>query len=449
MLKEVSFAAIATALILSVSAAVAQDDSTKTTVLFENVRVFDGTGSALGNPTNVLIKGNMIDAIGPDVTADGDATIIAGDGRTLMPGLSDCHWHTMQSSVTNIELLTRDHNYVAVAMVLGIERVLMQGITTIRDAGGNVFGIKAMIDEGRIPGPRILPSGAFLTQTSGHADFRFPNVLPRKEGRELIDPEILGYTATADGVDAVRRRARENFMKGATQLKVMAGGGVSSFADPLDVAQYSDEELRAAVEEADNWNTYVMVHTYTPKAIQHALDAGVRSIEHGQMMDEETARMIAEKDVWVCMQPFLDDQDRIPFKPGSFSEQKYNLLLGGVDNAYKLAKQYGIKIGFGTDFQNNPDLIDRQAAQIPKLTRWFKPAEVLRIATSGNQTLFKLSGPRHPYQKGPLGVVVEGAYADLLLVDGDPLADIDLIADPHKNFKIIMKDGVIYKNTLN
>lgn len=433
---------------LAGSVATAQVDGAKTQILFENVRVFDGTGSELSDPTNVLITGNMIEAIGPEVAADGDATIIPGDGRTLMPGLSDCHWHTLQAAVTNIDLFTKDHNYNTIQVVFGAERVLMNGFTTVRDMGGNIFGVKAMIDEGRLPGPRILPSGAFLTPTSGHAEMRFPNVLIREEGRPLIDQEILGNTAIVDGVPAVLRRARENFMRGASQVKAMAGGGVSSLSDPMDGAQFTQAELEAIVEEAGNWNTYATVHAYTPKAIQHALKAGIRSIEHGSMMDEETAKMIAEADARVCMQPFQDDQDRIPFPEGSFNNYKYELLLAGVDTAFKLAKKYNLKIGFGTDMQNNPALIDRQAAQIPKLTRWFTPAEALRIATSGNQEYFRMSGPRHPYQEGPLGVVEAGAYADLLLVDGNPLENIDLIADPHNNFKIIMKDGKIYKNEI-
>lgn len=433
---------------LSASLAMAQDDAKETQILFENVRVFDGTGSELSAPTNVLVTGNMIGAIGPDVTADADATVITGDGRTLMPGLSDCHWHTLQAAVTNIDLFTKDPNYNTLQVAFGAERVLMNGFTTVRDMGGNIFGVKQMIDEGRLPGPRILPSGAFLTPTSGHAEMRFPNVLIREEGRSLIDQEILGNTAIADGVPAVLKRTRENLMRGASQIKVMAGGGVSSLSDPLDGAQFTQAELEAIVEEAGNWNTYATVHAYTAKAVQHALKAGVRSIEHGHMIDEETAKMIADLGARVCMQPFQDDQDRIPFPEGSFNNYKYELLLAGVDTAFKLAKKYELKIGFGTDMQNNPALIDRQAAQIPKLTRWFTPVEALQISTSGNQEFFRMSGPRHPYQDGPLGVVEEGAYADLLLVDGDPLANIDLIADPKTNFKIIMKDGVIYKNTL-
>lgn len=416
--------------------------------LFQNANIFDGKNEPLATDMDVLVEGNKIAKIAKTIEAPDGAKIIDAKGRTLMPGLSDCHWHTLQAAVTNIDLFTKDPNYNTLQVAFGAERVLMNGFTTVRDMGGNIFGVKQMIDEGRLPGPRILPSGAFLTPTSGHAEMRFPNVLIREEGRPLIDQEILGNTAIADGVPAVLKRTRENLMRGASQLKVMAGGGVSSLSDPMDGAQFTRAELEAIVEEAGNWNTYVTVHAYTAKAVQHALKAGVRSIEHGHMIDEETAKMIADAGARVCMQPFQDDQDRIPFPKGSFSNYKYELLLAGVDTAFKLAKKNNIKIGFGTDMQNNPTLIDRQAAQIPKLTRWFTPFEALRIATSGNQEFFRLSGARHPYQEGPLGVVQEGAYADLLLVEGNPLENIEVIADPKANFKIIMKDGKIYKNTL-
>ncbi|MCU9840421.1 amidohydrolase family protein [Ruegeria sp. WL0004] len=438
---------ITSAFALAASVVGAQEDVKETQVLFENVRVFDGVGTELSDATNVLVTGNMISAIGADVAADSDATIIAGDGRTLMPGLSDCHWHSHSIAVTNPELLFGDPFKNIIKVALESEHTLMQGITTVRDVGGNIFGVKALIDEGRLVGPRILPSGAYLTMTSGHGEMRLPNVLLRPEGRALIDQEILGHTAIADGVPAVLRRTRENLMRGATQIKAMAGGGVASFSDPLDGAQFSLEELNAIVEEAERWNTYVTVHTYTAKAVQHALEAGVRSIEHGQMIDEETAQMLAETDAWLCLQPFLDDEDRIPLD-GEFNNRKYDQMLGGTDTAYKLARKYDVNVGFGTDMQQNPAMIDRWGAQLVKLTNWYTPVEALQMATSINQEFFKMAGERHPYQKGPLGVVQEGAYADLLLVEGNPLENIELVADPNSNFKIIMKDGVIYKNTL-
>ena len=416
-------------------------------ILFTNVNVFDGVSENLIQDANVVVTGNMITAVSTEPLAVAGARVIDGGGRTLMPGLSDCHWHSVSISLNNVQLLTEDPNYITLLVAAQTERTLMQGITTVRDMGGNVFAVKRRIDEGHLPGPRILPSGAYLTPTSGHGEMRLPHTLPREEGRALIDLEIAGQTKIADGVPAVLKRTRENLMSGATQIKVMAGGGVASFSDPLDGSQYTRAELEAIVEEATNWNTYVTVHAYTAKAVKHALEAGVRSIEHGQMMDEEAAEMIADKDAWLCLQPLLDDEDRIPLD-GEFNNYKYDLMLGGTDTAYKLAKKYDIKVGFGTDMQQNPAMVDRWGAQLVKLTNWYTPFEALRMATSTNQELFRMAGDRHPYLDGPLGVVQEGAYADLLLVDGNPLENIELIADPTNNFKIIMKDGVIYKNTL-
>jgi imidazolonepropionase-like amidohydrolase len=223
-----------------------------------------------------------------------------------------------------------------------------------------------------------------------------------------------------------------------------AGGGVSSNYDPLDVSQYTEAEFRAAVEAAENWGTYVAVHAYTPKAIQTAIAAGVKSIEHGQLIDEETAKLMAEKGIWLSLQPFLDDEDAIPQAPKNKAKQLE--MVQGTDTAYALAKKYKIKTAWGTDVLFDPRLATRQGAMLAKLTRWYTPAEVLKMATADNAELLALSGKRSPYP-GKLGVVEVGALADLLLVDGDPVADIKLIEDPARNFLIIMKDGTIYKNS--
>jgi len=436
---------ISLALVAAAASAAAQQPPALT--LFTNVNVFDGVHEALIENASVLVEGNLIKEVSTDaITADG-ATVIDGGGRTLMPGLTDCHWHVVQANTTNDVLLASGPDYTALVAAVGARDMLMRGFTTVRDVGGPVFGLKRAIDEGMYEGPRIYPSGALITQTSGHADFRNSIEVPRELGRDLIPQEQFGLMAIADGVPAVMQRVRENLMKGASQIKLTAGGGVASPSDPLDVSQFTGEELRAAVEVAETWNTYVAVHAYTPKAIQAALRAGVKSIEHGQLLDEATAKMIAEKGAVLCLQPFLDDEDAIPFPAGSFQEAKYQEMISGTDNAYTLAKKYGIKAGFGTDMQNDPELTRRQGAQLAKLTRWYEPAEVLRIGTSLNQEIFKMSGPRDPYP-GKNGVVEEGALADLLLVDGNPLENIQLIADPWKNFLVIMKDGKIYKNTI-
>jgi imidazolonepropionase-like amidohydrolase len=285
-----------------------------------------------------------------------------------------------------------------------------------------------------------------ISQTSGHGDFRSLHDLPRANSDPLHFSEKIGATAIADGVDEVLRRTREQLFLGASHIKLMAGGGVTSDHDPLDSTQYTEPELRAAVDAADGWNTYVTVHAYTPKAIRLAIKAGVKCIEHGQLADDGTASLMAEKAIWWSLQPFLDDEDATPFPEGSPQRISALQVYAGTDNAYRLAKTHKVKTAFGTDTLFSAKIAARQGAQLAKLTRWHTPAEVLKMATADNGELLALSGPRSPYA-GKLGVVEKDALADLLLVDGDPLADISLIAD-RKNFRVIMKDGQIYKNTL-
>jgi imidazolonepropionase-like amidohydrolase len=318
----------------------------------------------------------------------------------------------------------------------------------VRDVGGASFALKRAIDEGTIIGPRIYPSGGGISQTSGHGDFRMPTDVPCDRTSPSVHIERVGMTYVADGVDEVLSRTRENLMRGATQIKLMAGGGVASDFDPLDVTQYTFEEIQVAVKAAANWGTYVTVHAYTADAMQMAIKSGVKCIEHGNMADEETAKLMAEKRIWWCLQPFLEDEDSIPFPEGSPNRAKQLTMTSGTDTAYELAKQYKIRTAFGTDTLFDARLARRQGKQLAKLVRWYQPAEVLKMATSDNAELLALSGLRNPYP-GKLGVVEEGALADLLLVDGDPIANLKLIEDPEKNFLVIMKDGKIYKNAVN
>lgn len=417
-------------------------------VLIENVRIFDGKGSALSAPSNVLVRGNKIERISTaPIPADlrADARIIQGGGRTLMPGLIDAHVHIAFEGIPQQAALFGDIGYLYLVPGNEATATLLRGFTTVRDLGGPTFGIKQAVDAGVIVGPRIYPSGAFISQTGGHGDFRMLNELPKDSSAPLSYAERIGAAAIADSPDEVRLRVREQLMKGASQIKLMAGGGVSSNYDPLDVAQYTEAEFRAAVEAADNWGTYVTVHAYTPKAIRTAIAAGVKSIDHGQLIDEATAKLMAEKGIWLSLQPFLDDEDATPFPADSANRLKQLQMVQGTDNAYALAKKYKLKTAFGTDTLFDAKVAARQGPQLAKLTRWYTPAEVLRIATSVNAELLALSGPRNPYP-GKLGVIEEGALADLLLVDGDPLTDIKLIEYPEKNFLVIMKDGKLYKD---
>jgi imidazolonepropionase-like amidohydrolase len=418
-------------------------------VLFENVRVFDGTSERLSPPRNVLVVGNTIQTIseGPITPpAAGTLTRIAGNGRTLMPGLIDAHTHLSFTIIAQQAALTADIGYVHVAAGKAATDMLMRGFTSARDLGGPVFGLKRAIDQGLVAGPRIWPSGAMISQSGGHGDFRLPNELPARPG-DVSYTERVNAAMIADSPDEVRKRAREQLALGASQIKLHAGGGVSSLYDPLDVTQYTVEEIRAAVLAAENWGTYVAVHAYTPRAVRFALEAGVRVVEHGQLIDEPTARLMAEKAAWLSLQPFLEDEDMIPFPEGSASRAKQLTMIAGTENAYRLAQKYRLKTAFGTDTLFDARLANRQGAQLAKLTRWYTPAQTLRMATADNAELLALSGPRSPYH-GKLGVVQEGALADLLLVDGDPLADIKLIQDPARNFVVIMKDGRVYKNSL-
>jgi imidazolonepropionase-like amidohydrolase len=323
----------------------------------------------------------------------------------------------------------------------------MRGFTNVRDVGGPVFGLKRAIDEGTVIGPRIFPSGAIITVTSGHGDFRQPSELPRAIGAPGSRGEQVGAAMIADSPDEVRVRVREQLMRGASQIKLTAGGGVASPHSPLDAVTFTEDELRAAVEAAGNWGTYVTVHAYTPESIRRSITSGVKCIEHGHLMDEPTARLIAERGIWLSMQAFPDElADAFP--PGSFERQKALEVFAGTDATYKLAKKYGIKTAWGTDILFSGRLAQRQGELLAKLVRWYTPAEVLIMATGTNAQLLALSGQRNPYP-GKLGVVEEGALADLLLVDGDPIANIRLIEDPAKNFVVIMKDGRIYKNSIS
>jgi imidazolonepropionase-like amidohydrolase len=324
---------------------------------------------------------------------------------------------------------------------------LMRGFTTVRDVGGPVFGLKRAIDEGLIVGPRIYPSGAMISITGGHGDFRQLFEVPRRVGGPLSRAEQIGGTMIADSPDEVRLRVREQLMLGASQIKLTAGGGVASPHSPLDVSTFTEEELRTAVEAAGNWGTYVTVHAYTSVAMQRAIAAGVQCIEHGLLMDEATARLMAEKDTWLSTQPLPEELGQA-FPPGSARRLKFEKVLGGIETTYGLAKKYKLKTAFGTDILFSQALAQMQGALLTKLVRWYTPEDVLKMATGDNAQLLTLSGPRNPYP-GKLGVVEEGALADLLLVDGNPLENINMIADPTKNFLVIMKDGKVQKNLLN
>jgi imidazolonepropionase-like amidohydrolase len=416
------------------------------TTLFKNVRLFDGLALNTREGVSVLVGDGMIlDVADGALSAPDRATVIDGGGRTLMPGLIDAHWHTMLASLPVAVMMTADVGDVHFAAAAQAERTLMRGFTTVRDAGGPAFALKRAIDSGSVVGPRIYPSGAMISQTSGHGDFRMIWELPRVGG-DLQRAEMVGAARVADGRDAVLQATREQLMQGASQIKIVAGGGVSSNYDPLDVLQFLPEEMEAAVLAAADWGTYVMAHVYTPKGIQRCLQAGVKCIEHGQLTDEDTVMMMADTGAAWSLQPFVEELDDIS-KAAPLQVTKKRQIWVGTDTAYSLAVKHGVPTGWGSDILFDAAATERQGENLSYIRRWYTPAQALVQATSQNAFILGMSGPRNPYP-GTLGVIQKGAHADMILCEGNPTEDLDLVADPDQNFRVIMKAGTVYKNTL-
>lgn len=420
--------------------------STSGPTVLTNLRLFDGTSSSLREGQSLLIEGNQIKSVATGTPAPPDrAQVIDCGGRTVMPGLIDAHWHAMFAALPVQTLLAGDVGYIHLAAGAEAERTLMRGFTTVRDLGGPVFAFKQAIDEGLFAGPRIFPSGTMITASGGHGDLRPLSDLPRFKGGALSTAEQMGGVSIVDSPDEVRLRVREQLMQGASQIKIVGSGGVSSPRSPIELLTLSEAELSVAVEVATDWHTFVTVHAYTPETIQRAISAGVKCVEHGHLMDDATAELMANKDIWLSIQPFLTDEDSVPLSGPSRVAQLQ--VFAGTDNAYKLAIKHGLKTAFGSDMLFSAAMAARQGIMLTHLTRWHSNADILKMATSTNAELLALSGPRNPYP-GKLGVLVEGALADLLIVDGNPLENIDLIANPEKSFVLIMKDGKIYKDTI-
>lgn len=430
-------------LLLSAGLAQAQTPPGESEILFREVRVLDTARGTLGAPTDVLVRGNRIAAIGAGARSSPSTAVIEGRGRTLMPGLIDVHWHSTFTALSQADMLAKDATpeKLAAAVAAESQRTLLRGFTSVRDAGGPIFELKAAIDAGKVQGPRIWPSGAFVSQTAGHGDLRQPHERSRRFFGKPSRAEEMGATFIADGRDEVLTAVRENLRMGASQIKLMAGGGTSSTYDPVDVTQYTLDEMRAAVEAAEDWGTYVTVHAYTVRAVRRAIEAGVKCIEHGQLLDEDTLKLMADRGIWLSTQTLRASTAAMD----PMRREKRRPVIEGQARTLAAAKRLGVRMAWGTDFLFEPELNVEQNQFILGLREWFTPAEILKMVTHDNAELLALSGLRSPYQ-GRLGVVEEGALADLLLVEGDPLANLGLLADPGRNFAVIVKDGRIVRN---
>ncbi len=407
--------------------------------VFVNALLLDCTGAEPIEGAAVVVEGQRIKDVVPNGRVGplpGRVTTLDLRGATLMPGLTDAHVHICAVTENVLEQhRTYPPSYIAARAVRRAEECLLQGFTTVRDAGGADYGFRLALEEGHIAGPRLLVSGAYLSQTGGHGDVRRP--------AEWIDPVsccvgMLG--AIADGEAEVRRAAREQLRRGVDQIKLMASGGAMSPADELDTTQYTVAEMRAAVEEARAAGTYVLAHAYSDAAVRRAIEAGVRSIEHGNLIGEAAARAIEAADAFlvptmVTYEAIYRDGKR--YGIADHQIQKINLAreqsVRGLTHAYRA----GCKIGSGSDLLG--DMATQRAVELELKAQVLPPMAVLLSATKVNAELFRM--------QDRIGTVEPGKYADLIAVAGDPLRNLRVFQNPD-NLKVIMKGGRLYKETL-
>ena len=412
----------------------------------ENVDVFDGRAAQLIENVNVVVAGNRIAAIGSDAAAPEGTQRIDGGGRVLMPGLIDGHSHlSLIAPIPELQQMTWDE--IGVRMAVRARQTLMRGFTSVRDLGGPVAGLKKAIDAGVVAGPRIYPSGAFITQTSGHGDFRSPLDPHPVLGGGDSNMQRLGYYRIVDGPAQVLAAVRENLRNGATQVKLMGSGGVGSDYDPIDSVQFTPEEIGAATQALADWDTYAGAHLHNAAAIKRALVNGVKSIDHASQMTEETMRLLVEKGAY--MNPNFG-WNKLVLEAGfltDFQREKARIVLGNIDENVRLIRKHGVEITFNVDAFGHYGIWEGvHIAEFTERQKYFSNHQILRQATSVTAGLLAMSGRRNPYP-GKLGAIEPDAYADLLLLAENPLEDASALADPG-NIVLIVKDGQIYKNEL-
>jgi imidazolonepropionase-like amidohydrolase len=406
-------------------------------IIFANCAVLDGTRRERREDHYVLVEGGQIREVSDRPIKNEAAETVDLRGNTLMPGLIDAHVHVIAVDQMLARLAEQPVSLVTLQAARVLEGMLQRGFTTIRDAGGADGGLAQAVEDGLVRGPRIFPSGQALSQTGGHGDLR-----PRTRSVSVVACACCeggaGLARIADGVSECRRAARDELRKGATQIKIMASGGVASPYDPVWNLQYSEEEVRAIVEEARGWHTYVMAHAYSPEAIRRSIDFGVRSIEHGNLIDRATAEHVAGADAFVV--PTLvtfDAMHRFGRELG-FPEVSLG-KLGNVREAglrsLEILQAAGVKIGFGTDLLG--PMHRHQSREFVIRAEAMAPFDIIRSATIVNAELLNRSGE--------IGVVAPGSRADLIAIDGNPLADISLLDGQGDHLTHIMKDGVFYK----
>ena len=409
-------------------------------VLIENVRIFDGVDTKL-TPGHVLVVDGIIETVSRDaIEAPEGALVIDGANRVLSPGFIDLHTHLAGQAPRAQE---KWHATVAGSYAADMARhYLDTGFTTIRDAGGTHPDFARAIEAGTIYGPRLFPSGPVVSQTAGHGDARAPHdPHPVLIGGNPYSQQ--GGSVIADGVDQTLMAVRENLKAGATQIKIMGGGGVMSEFDPIHSLQPSPAEIRAAVQAASDWGTYVLAHAYTSEAIQRLVENGVRCIEHGLLLDEKTAKFVADKDVVISTQ--LTVYRTLQDLPGISDRnlRKLEAVLAGQEDLIRLIKKYDITTGFATDFiQGGYVMLTREFTE---RAEYWTAAEIMVQTTSESAEVIRMIGKLNRW--GNFGEIREGWVADLLLINGEPLEDISVLTDPDSALALIMKGGEIVKDS--
>jgi imidazolonepropionase-like amidohydrolase len=443
---------IASGALLATTPVISAEEKPPAQVLFTNVNIFDGKTDKLAMGMSVLVEGNLIKAIGNDVRGRDDAKTIDGAGRTLMPGLIDTHQHLMLGGPDGIQTARDNYDFAlsgAIGAIAMRDHILLKGFTSVRDIAGNSLSLAKAVKNGVLVGPRIFSSGPSISQTGGHSDWGYWSDRPG----DVDKLDLSQQTYVVDGVPEAIRAVRSNFRRGAAFIKIMAGGGMASDFDPIEVTQFSLEEMRAMQGVADDYGSYICVHAYHDRSINRALDAGIKCIEHGFLISEKTVKRMKKEGAFWGFQSYAgykltSSRDKMP---SFFKEEHIVKALkasAGLKQVNGWMRKHGILIHSGSDLFGTDELwglIHRNITVLSELG--YSNAEALMTATGNAGKVLMMTGPMNPYKDGTLGVIEKGAYADILLWNGNPLENLELILEDEK-LQVIMKDGVIYKNTL-